>query len=65
MAKRTVGWLWLAGSLVAALLLQGCREEEQSRPLFYDKGNYQGQADQPLTERQVDALRFRAHGQKF
>ncbi|MGF1561888.1 MAG: hypothetical protein ACFB3T_06890, partial [Geminicoccaceae bacterium] len=41
------------GLVVAAavlLSLAGCREEEQDRPLLYDKGNYQGQADEEHSE---------------
>jgi hypothetical protein len=44
---------------------QGCREEEQNRPLTYDKGSYQGQPDQTLTDEQVETLRQRSAGQKF
>jgi hypothetical protein len=64
MAKATsIGiWLVLAG---IALVAQGCREEEQNRPLTYDKGSYQGQPDQALTDEQVEALRQRSAGQKF
>ena len=47
------------------LMAQGCREEEQNRPLTYDKGTYQGQPDPALTEQQVEALRQRTTGQKF
>jgi len=52
----------LAGSL---LLVGGCREEEQGRPLVYDKGTYQGQADEQLAEDQVEALRQRAARQRI
>jgi hypothetical protein len=64
MAKaRSIGiWLAIAG---IALVAQGCREDEQNRPLFYDKGTYQGQPDPALTDQQVEALRQRAAGQKF
>jgi hypothetical protein len=64
MAKATsIGiWLVLAG---IALVAQGCREEEQNRPLTYDKGSYQGQPDQTLTDEQVETLRQRSAGQKF
>jgi hypothetical protein len=64
MAKaRSIGlWLAIAG---IALVAQGCREEEQNRPLFYDKGSYQGQPDPALTDQQVEALRQRAGAQKF
>jgi hypothetical protein len=64
MAKaRSIGiWLALAG---IALVAQGCREDEQNRPLLYDKGTYQGQPDPALTDQQVEALRQRTAGQKF
>ena len=64
MAKaRTVAvCLALAG---LALLAQGCREDEQNRPLLYDKGTYRGQPDPGLGEQQVEELRQRAARQKF
>jgi hypothetical protein len=64
MAKaRSIGmWLAIAG---IALMTQGCREDEQNRPLLYDKGTYEGQPDQALSAEQVDALRQRSARQKF
>ena len=63
MKATSIGiWLALAGIV---LMAQGCREEEQNRPLTYDKGTYQGQPDPALTEQQVEALRQRTTGQKF
>ena len=60
---RSLGfWLAIAG---IALVAQGCREDEQNRPLTYDKGTYQGQPDTALSGEQVDLLRQRAAGQKF
>ena len=64
MAKARLIGVWLA-IVGIALVTQGCREEEQNRLLFYDKGTYQGQPDPALTDQQVDALRQRAAGQKF
>jgi hypothetical protein len=55
-------WLAIAGIALVAL---GCREEEQNRPLTYDKGTYQGQPDPALSDQQVEMLRQRAAGQKF
>ena len=55
-------WLAIAG---IALVAQGCREDEQDRPLVYDKGSYQGQPDPALSDQQVEALRQRAGAQKF
>jgi hypothetical protein len=52
-------------ALVAlTLLVQGCREEEQGRPLLHEKGTYVGPADTPLTEEEVEGLRARA-GQAY
>jgi hypothetical protein len=50
---------------VLVLALQACREDEQDRPLVYDKGTYQGQVDEKLEQDQVDALRQRAAGQRM
>jgi hypothetical protein len=65
MAERTAGRVWLLAVLGAVLLLQGCREDEQDRPLLYDKGTYLGEKEPPLDAQQVDELRFRAQNQKF
>jgi hypothetical protein len=64
MTKATpiVIWLVIAG---LNLLVQGCREDEQNRSLTYDKGSYQGQPDQALSDEQIDVLRQRSAGQKF
>jgi hypothetical protein len=64
MAKATTVAVWLAIAGIA-LGAQGCREDEQNRPLTYDKGVYQGQPDQALDDQQVEALRQRTAGQKF
>jgi hypothetical protein len=56
-AVRTLAILALTS---LAILAQGCREEEQDRPLLYHKGTYQGQLDQGLDQDQVEALRQRA-----
>ena len=61
-AIRVKGCLALVG---IALAVQGCREDEQNRPLLYDKGSYRGQPDAPLSDEQVDALRQRSTNQKF
>lgn len=45
--------------LVCSLLLAGCREDEQGRPIFHTKGVYEGKADHKLTKEQQDALRQR------
>ena len=62
------GWrrrLPAAALVCLAVAAQGCREDEQDRPLVYDKGTYQGQADQELGQDQVDALRQRATRQQM
>ena len=64
MRNATTIGLWCA-ILGIALVAQGCREDEQDRPLVYDKGSYQGQPDQALTDEQVEQLRQRSAGQKF
>jgi len=51
--------------VVLALLAQGCREEEQNRPLVHQKGTYQGPVDQKLDQDQLDALRQRAARQQM
>ena len=50
---------------VLVLTLQACREDEQDRPLVYDKGTYLGQVDEKLDQDQVDALRQRAAEQQI
>lgn len=60
--RQVLTALALAGLVFA---LQACREDEQDRPLVYDKGTYQGQADEKLEQDQVDALRQRAAGQRM
>jgi hypothetical protein len=64
MAKATPIAVWLAMTCTS-VATQGCREDEQDRPLAYDKGVYRGQPDQTLDDQQVEALRQRTAGQKF
>jgi hypothetical protein len=64
MPRATRIGLWYA-VVGITLLVQGCREDEQDRPLVYEKGSYQGQPDQSLTDEQVERLRQRSAGQKF
>lgn len=52
----------LLGSLS---LVASCREDEQDRVLFEEKGVYQGEPDQPLSEQQLDVLRQRASNQRI
>ena len=48
-----------------ALALSACRENEQNRPLTFEKGVYEGKADQALSEQDRDELRGRTHIQQF
>ena len=61
-AARGVLIVALAGLVTMA---QGCREEEQDRPLAFDKGTYQGQADEGLGQDQLETLRQRAARQRM
>ena len=65
MADRVTRSMCLLAVFGAGLLLSGCREHEQDRPLLYDKGTYLGQTEPPLDAQQLDALRSRAQNQKF
>ena len=51
--------------LLAVAALAGCREQEQGRPLTYEKGVYHGQQDDALSEDTLDALRLRAQRQSY
>ena len=51
--------------LIAALNLSACRKEEQGRPLNYNKGVYQGNADVSLTDGKVYQLRKRVSSQAW
>lgn len=62
--KRARLPLLLGGLLFAGLAISGCRSEEQSRPLTFEKGTYQGQKDQKLTDEQLSELRQRANAQR-
>ncbi|MGH6904381.1 MAG: hypothetical protein ACREIR_16735 [Geminicoccaceae bacterium] len=64
MPKVTQIRVWFA-IVGIALVAQSCREDEQNRPLMYDKGAYHGQQDEALTEEAVDTLRQRSTQQKY
>jgi hypothetical protein len=64
MPKVTQIGVWFA-IVGIALVAQSCREDEQNRPLTYDKGAYQGTTDEALSDEQVDTLRQRSARQKF
>lgn len=52
-------------ALVLVLPAAGCREDEQGRPLHFEKGVYGGSEDETLTQQDRDALRERAREQNF
>lgn len=56
--------LGLAAACIA-LALVGCRDTEQSRPLSYKKGTYQGPMDQKLKKQDNRGLNNRIRGQRF
>lgn len=49
----------IGGAVMFALLLAGCRAEEQGRVLNYQPGKYLGKPDAQLSEGQTRALRRR------
>ncbi|GHD45782.1 hypothetical protein GCM10017083_14240 [Thalassobaculum fulvum] len=51
--------------LLAVAALAGCREQEQGRPLTYEKGVYQGQPDDALADDTLETLRQRAQRQSY
>ena len=51
--------------LVATAALSGCRAEEQGRVTQFEKGVYQGQADEAIGPEVKDALSRRAQKQSF
>ena len=56
--------LLLGCLLMVGLATGGCRKEEQNRSLHFEKGVYQGNPDQGLTDEQLAELRFRANKQR-
>ena len=64
-AKRTAAGIGLLGALGVVLLLQACREDEQNRPLIYDKGSYSGPTEPSLDADDVEQLRARAQNQRY
>lgn len=55
----------VVGATILTLGLGACRESEQGRPLSYQKGVYQGQEDQSLSDAQLQELRQRGRAQKY
>lgn len=58
-------WGLLLAGLAAAALLGGCREDEQGRPLRFQKGVYLGTPDAKLQDAQVAELNKRIEGQRL
>ncbi len=57
---RTRTWIITVLALsIAGLALAACDESEQDRILRYEKGTYLGPTDPPLTQEQLDSLRYR------
>ncbi len=48
-----------------ALLLTGCRESEQGRPLSFEPGVYQGDKGEKLGAERREELRARANKMRF
>ncbi len=48
---------------VIGLTVSACRQEEQNRPLSYNKGEYSGKQVQKLNKNEVRALDFRIKNQ--
>jgi len=55
--------LTLSLAAAMALGLAACKESEQNRVLFHEKGVYQGKADSPLADEKLNELRQRALNQ--
>ena len=55
----------VALSALALSVLSGCREDEQNRQLFVEKGVYQGDPDQELSEAERRELQQRGDRQRF
>lgn len=53
-------WALCLAVLFAGLLVAGCDESEQGRPLHYEKGTYLGKPDSTLSDAQLKELRQRA-----
>jgi hypothetical protein len=59
-----LGHLGLILAAGAAVLVAGCREREQNRPLDFRPHVYQGEKSAPLTERQRRDLQERGNLQR-
>ena len=54
-----------AVALIAAAALVGCRDEEQGRPLAFDKGHYAGTPVAKPSAQALASLRDRVKTQRF
>lgn len=50
--------------IFAGLALAGCREQEQNRPLFYEKGKYSGGPVEGIKDEALEDARQRAWNQR-
>ncbi len=65
-ATRLSRMIFTAALVVpTALLLSGCRESEQGRPLSYEPGVYQGPKDEKIGAEKREELRARANKMRF
>ena len=66
MTKKNLTRLLVVGAARAAAagLLSGCNEEE-ARPLHFEKGKYAGPQDTPLSAEQLDSLKQRLNNERF
>ena len=64
MTTRRMLHLSLALALAATALI-ACREEEQGRPLSFEKGVYQGPKGQQVSNATVQEMQGRAKKQQF
>ena len=64
MKARRMLHLSLALALAATALI-ACREEEQGRPLSFEKGVYQGPKGQQVSNATVQEMQGRAKKQQF
>jgi hypothetical protein len=63
--KKRSRFVIAAAVVTAMAVVAGCREEEQGRPIIFEKGAYLGKPDQKLTDAQEQELRSRARNQAF
>ncbi|MEE8445494.1 MAG: hypothetical protein V3S44_09105 [Alphaproteobacteria bacterium] len=62
--KQSIRTMLLVGGVVAASLALGaCRENEQGRPLSYDKGKYAGKPDTEISAAARRGIRDRVRHQ--